>query len=792
MSTSGFNVSIRLNATALPRTNKPLWSDYVGGVEKDGTEMYILSGFSTLQQTVYDYYVTQVNPIGATIAAPAMTPMPTIKYNEQKFLATVSQLAPLILVLGFLYPVSQMTKRIVVEKELRLREAMLIMGLTETVMYLSWFIIYVVQFALVSLISTILLKVTYVKNSNFGIIFFIFFFFCLSIITLSGLMAAFFTKSRLAALLAPLIYFVLSIPLFAMQDTKGGARIGISFLSPSALAVAFDILFDHELSGGMTGSDLTYFRDDPKMLIVLIIMFVDMVLYLLLMLYFDAVLPKDWGTRRHPLFFIVDPIRYCCRRNKQVEENVEDGRAEDGVFEPIADADDAAIRIVGLRKVFGRGKKKFVAVNNLHWCMREGEISILLGHNGAGKSTTMNMMTGMIQATDGDCYIYGRSIRREMKEARQEIGYCPQHNILWPTMTCREHLWYYAAIKGLRGEEREVAIQSLLKSVDFEEKENYRASDLSGGQKRKLSVGISFVGGSRLIFLDEPTAGMDVGARRHTWGLLRERATSHSILLTTHFMDEADLLGDSVAIMSHGRLQCSGSNLFLKSQLGAGYILTMSVIPHVNRQPIVGMVQQLVPSAEPLGSGAGEVALRLPMSAKSVFPDLLASVESDSAKDLGIKAYSMSATTLEEIFLKIALADENKKKEEEQQPETHDPEAQEGEGNSVWNVNLMTKESALMWSQFKALLLKRFWNSLRDRRTQFFQIICPVVCVLLAMLLMLVKFSEAEPILLNDNLYETDVEVDIGTCTFSYPLSSLWPTPTTPGPPPPRTCRPRC
>lgn len=130
---------------------------------------------------------------------------------------------------------------------------------------------------------------------------------------------------------------------------------------------------------------------------------------------------------------------------------------------------------------------------------------------------------------------------------------------------------------------------------------------------RKLSVAIAFVGGSKLIFLDEPTAGMDVGARRHTWDMLKAFSAHHSILLTTHFMDEADLLGDTISIMNKGRLQCSGSNIYLKSKLGMGYLLAMSINANAARGTITQLITSHVTKANELVSGTGEMSFRLPM-----------------------------------------------------------------------------------------------------------------------------------------------------------------------------------
>uniref|UniRef100_A0A0A9YQ97 ABC transporter A family member 1 n=1 Tax=Lygus hesperus TaxID=30085 RepID=A0A0A9YQ97_LYGHE len=148
-----------------------------------------------------------------------------------------------MIVLSFLFPVSQMTKRVVIEKELRIREAMLIMGVSESVMYSAWLIIYAIQFLFVSLVMTIILAVTSLKGCNFGFIFLSIYFFTLSTITLSGLIATFFTKARLASMLAPLIYFLLAIPLFTLNNANSATKSSILVLSPSALSVSFSIMF---------------------------------------------------------------------------------------------------------------------------------------------------------------------------------------------------------------------------------------------------------------------------------------------------------------------------------------------------------------------------------------------------------------------------------------------------------------------------------------------------------------------------------------------------------------------
>lgn len=289
----------------------------MGGKVVNSGDMYLAQGTLTMQKMIYDYYLSTFHDVPLVFEKLALTAFPTAAYKEKVFLQSAGSIAPLIIVLAFLFPVSQMTKRIVTEKELRIREAMLIMGVSEVIMYSSWLIVYVVQYAIVSLIIAVLIKVSYVPQSDFGIIYFLVFLFALSIITLSGLIASFFSKARLSSLLSPLIYFVCSIPLFTLNNANGATKTGILILSPSALSVGFNTLFSHEVGGGMNQSDITFVRDSPTMLVILIMLFVDFVLYGILLFYFDAVLPKEWGVRKNPFFFIITPIKWlkrtsCC------------------------------------------------------------------------------------------------------------------------------------------------------------------------------------------------------------------------------------------------------------------------------------------------------------------------------------------------------------------------------------------------------------------------------------------------------------------------------------------------
>uniref|UniRef100_A0A8D2BUY0 ABC transporter domain-containing protein n=1 Tax=Sus scrofa TaxID=9823 RepID=A0A8D2BUY0_PIG len=155
-----------------------------------------------------------------------------------------------------------------------------------------------------------------------------------------------------------------------------------------------------------------------------------------------------------------------------------------------------------------------------------------------------------------------------MGQIRKSLGLCPQQDLLFNYLTVSEHLYFYSVIKGIPQKMRLIEINNMLSTFNLLEKHNAFSVSLSGGMKRKLSIIIALIGGSKVVILDEPTSGMDPASRRATWNLLQHYKQDRTILLTTHDMDEADLLGDRIAIMVNGSLRCCGSSIFLKKIYG--------------------------------------------------------------------------------------------------------------------------------------------------------------------------------------------------------------------------------
>ncbi|CAN7944115.1 unnamed protein product, partial [Ixodes pacificus] len=312
-------------------------------------------------------------------------------------------------------------------------------------------------------------------------------------------------------------------------------------------------------------------------------------------------------------------------------------------------------------QIYKDGKK--LAVNRLSLNLYEGQITSFLGHNGAGKTTTMSILTGLFPPTSGYALIYGRDIRTEMDVIRQNMGMCPQHNVLFDELTVEEHLWFYARLKQTPDSNIKDETDKIIQDLSLPLKRHSKVDCLSGGMKRKLSVAIAFVGGSHVVILDEPTAGVDPYSRRAIWDLILKYKKERTILLSTHHMDEADVLGDRIAVISHGQLRCCGTSLFLKNNLGKGYHLTLVKQPPQHHsgdcgsceRAVTSFIRRHVETASLVSETQHELHYILPLLElrKGSFEKLFSALEA-SLGFLGISSYGIKNTTLEEVFLKVA------------------------------------------------------------------------------------------------------------------------------------------
>ena len=224
-----------------------------------------------------------------------------------------------------------------------------------------------------------------------------------------------------------------------------------------------------------------------------------------------------------------------------------------------------AIKIEGLTKKY----RDVVAVDNLTLLVHRGELFSLLGVNGAGKTTTIKMLSCLTQPTSGDAFLNGKSICRDAAAVKSIIAVSPQETAVAPGLSVRENLELICGVHGFSKEKRNAKITELTELLELNEVIKKKAGKLSGGWQRRLSIAMALISEPEILFLDEPTLGLDVLVRSDLWELIHSLKGKVTIILTTHYMEEAEALSDRIAIMKNGRLLICDSAEKIKEAAGA-------------------------------------------------------------------------------------------------------------------------------------------------------------------------------------------------------------------------------
>lgn len=223
-----------------------------------------------------------------------------------------------------------------------------------------------------------------------------------------------------------------------------------------------------------------------------------------------------------------------------------------------------AIKMEGLTKRY----RDVTAVDALSLCIEEGEVFSLLGINGAGKTTTIKMLSCLINPTEGDAYLLGKSIRKDAAEVKSLIAVSPQETAVALGLSVRENLELICGVHGFSKEKRNAKIQELTILLGLEGVLDKKAGKLSGGWQRRLSIAMALISEPKILFLDEPTLGLDVIVRSELWNIIRSLKGKVTIILTTHYMEEAEVLSDRIAIMKDGKILVCDTAEKIKEKAG--------------------------------------------------------------------------------------------------------------------------------------------------------------------------------------------------------------------------------
>ncbi|KAL5259612.1 hypothetical protein ACHWQZ_G009905 [Mnemiopsis leidyi] len=700
--------------------------------------IYEGTGFSALQRLVDASILLEKGVTYNPTVALRNVPSPA-ETRDQFVDNFISILLPISLLSGAFLLTSSISADIDEEKCSRMREIQRMMGLADSMMWISWIVqrgFIVIFCSAICTISLVVFK--YMPSSDPTVLFVILLCYYSAHTSFAFFLTSLQRNIKSAPAAMSFLTFVSYLPYMLLSSRlkllSRGVKILLSIFPLTGANIGLMTMIEWEkirlgVQWSNIGKGLSVV-DKFSVADVILMLLVDIVFYGILTWYIENVFPGESGVPKKPHFFLTKSYWLGSPQN-EIDEDSERSQKESKLnseyHERVTHQFKAGISIRNLNKKFKSLNGTKVAVKNLSLDMFEGQITALLGHNGAGKTTTINMLTGMYTPTSGEAIVGGHNIIDDMAGVRRSMGVCPQHNILFKYLTVQQHLEFFIRLKGIEDEnEIKREIDFMLEALCITEKRHEMSMSLSGGMKRKLSVGIALSGGSKVVLLDEPSTGLDVSGKRDLWDMLLKLKQGRTIILTTHSMDEADLLGDRIAIMAAGQLVCSGSSLFLKRKYGVGYHLTL-VKKSANMTEgqignLTAMIQHHVPSAHCNSNVGSELSYLLRASEVDRFVKLFQTLE-DSAHDYGIASFGVSLTTMEEVFMKAG--------------EGHDSnvaaiDAGEDKERKIrkFERNELNQGVGLLVQQYLCQLKKRAIVCLRNRFTTLGMFVFPIIFIL--------------------------------------------------------------
>ncbi|KAJ3058158.1 hypothetical protein HDU98_005722, partial [Podochytrium sp. JEL0797] len=336
----------------------------------------------------------------------------------------------------------------------------------------------------------------------------------------------------------------------------------------------------------------------------------------------------------------------------------DDVRAERARVDANQYSSSAAIVMSHMKKVYpsrkGAGPK--IGVRDVTLAEEKGVIFGLLGPNGAGKTTLINILTGLYESSGGHARLAGFDIKTETSEVYKNVGVCPQFDILWDDLSVEEHLYFYARLKGVAGRQEKEAVEESLAQVSLTALRSRLSKRLSGGEKRRLSIAIALVGSPTVVFLDEPTTGLDPEVRRLIWNIIQNAREDKTIILTTHSMEEAEALCQRIGIMAKGSLRCIGPPLRLKELYGTGFKLSFYSLAE-DTERACAFVESILPVGwKKVDAFSTNTAYEFP-AASNAIAGLFAEMEKVKEAN-GILQWGISQTNLEDVFNTIINDDD--------------------------------------------------------------------------------------------------------------------------------------
>lgn len=813
------NPSIDNLTSDIPATQVDSLSPFSVVPDTDSYGKYKQSGILFMMNLINNAILTdKYNSNGSGNIQPkiaaGITAMKYPVYSADQIERVLGFLVPFILVVIYMIPLIVFTYRMVKDKETRVKEGMKIMGMKDGSFFWSYFFQFLILNTIVAIFGTFILN-SALGNISPGIRFVFLFLYGTSVYALSYLIQSIVDKATISIILSIMVYYIFFFvsPAVSNDTSSNTSKMFASLLSPTALQLGFLSMAQFELSKmGLKGANINYRYNEYSVADMLIMFIIDILLYFLIGFYLENVLPHQYGTSKKPWFLFTSSY-WCPKSMKLVNQKLSEKKNsstnnQSQNFQDESDylskyPEDSYMRLIDVQKVFDDGKK---ALNGVTFNLYKDEIFALLGHNGAGKSTLINILSGLYESSGGQVMYQGVNILENLDAFRRKIGICPQHDVLFEDLTVKEHLELFANFKGVNPDNLESDIHNLLKEMELLDKMDDLSQNLSGGQKRKLSIAIALVGGSEIIFFDEPSSGMDITNRRKMWDILKKFTKNRIIILTTHYMEEASVLGNRIGILSGGQLKCIGSPIFLINRYGKNISLTLVKKSLKNlgldENEVNNNIVDFVIKSYNTHSGkklnlhednmeveilSEEILIRLPknesessnnLDYKAFFQTL-----DDNLTTLQLRAYSAAMPTLEDVFLLVSdeikkgIIESNKRNDVEDKAVSH---------REVSNLNLKKFDDYdpcaypapagldKILNNFKWCLIKRYYQTIRNFRVFSMEVLAPIILVLIGLGLSSVQFVKDQPSKVMSLDQYTVPQVSLIT-DYSYNNGKLYP-----------------
>uniref|UniRef100_A0A8B9CZD6 ATP binding cassette subfamily A member 12 n=1 Tax=Anser brachyrhynchus TaxID=132585 RepID=A0A8B9CZD6_9AVES len=809
------NYTIRMSSRITQTTNRIRERIWTVGPHNSTSQSQIYSrAFIYIQDSIERAIIQLQTGKKLEEIAVQVQAMPYPCYNKDMFLTSVTYSLPFALMAAWVLFIADFVKTLVQEKDLRLYEYMKMMGVNASSHFIAWFIECAIFLLITVTFLIVILKVgDILPKTNTSLLFLYLMDYSLSIIAMSYFISVFFNNTNIAALVGSLVYILTFFPFIVLLVIENHLSFSVksllSLLSPTAFSYASQYIARYEAQGIGLQWDNMYkspmIGDNTSFGWMCWLILIDSFIYFILGWYIRNVFPGRygmaapwyfpflpsywleynsylpfWSEKQRGLFFSKLMLRKETPLNNKI-------CAPPPHLEPEPTDLTLGVSLRGITKVYGSK----AAVDNLSLNFYEGNITSLLGHNGAGKTTTISILTGLFPTSSGTIVVYDKDIRTDQEVIRKNMGVCMQHNVLFNYLTTKEHLLLYGYIKVPHWSKEELyqEVKRTLKETGLYSHRHKLAGSLSGGMKRKLSIAIALLGGSRVVILDEPTTGVDPCSRRSIWEIISKNKKGRTIILSTHHLDEAEVLSDRIAFLEHGGLRCCGSPFYLKETFGDGYHLTLTkkksifllfqnMIEECDTAAVTSLIQSHLPEAYLKEDIGGELVYVLPPFKSTVsgaYQALLRALDT-SLSDLHLGCYGISNTTVEEVFLNLTKELGKDPRDDTELPQQlPGSSGQTGSDEMSVNTDTFTERDdqllirskslqglPLLLKKTSALFIKRFHHTRRDVRGFIAQVILPVLFVMAAMGLGTLRTKETEypELILSPSLYGTSDQAD--------------------------------